>query len=97
MAFAVADFDFMPIDECCAGVPDIEGRIMEMSDAVSAERERGIEKRKEVAQCDSDAQHAASHRVYPKPLAKYENVVADPELFKETLMKLHGEMGTKFM
>ncbi|KAG6475803.1 hypothetical protein ZIOFF_065032 [Zingiber officinale] len=88
----------MSIDECCAGVPGIEGRIMEMSDAASAaERERGIEKRKEVALCDSDAQHAASHRAYPKPLAKYENVVADPELFKETLMKLHAEMGTKFM
>lgn len=77
------------------GIPDIEGWIMEMSDA--AEKEKGIEKRKEVAQCDFDAQHASNYRAYPKPLAKYEDVVAEPELFKETLMKLHADMGTKFM
>ncbi|KAG6520477.1 hypothetical protein ZIOFF_017533 [Zingiber officinale] len=68
---------------------------MEMSDA--AEKEKGIEKMKEVAQCDFDAQQAANYRAYPKPLAKYEDVVADPELFKDTLMKLHADMGTKFM
>lgn len=35
--------------------------------------------------------------VYPAPLAKYEDVVADPKLFLHTLEKLHASMGTKFM
>ncbi|KAK2975178.1 hypothetical protein RJ640_022070 [Escallonia rubra] len=34
---------------------------------------------------------------YPPPLATYEDVVASPKLFIDTLMKLHAAMGTKFM
>ncbi|XP_057436621.1 high mobility group B protein 15-like [Lotus japonicus] len=34
---------------------------------------------------------------YPVPLAKYEEVVANPKLFIFTLEKLHASMGTKFM
>ncbi|KAK2999798.1 hypothetical protein RJ639_023062 [Escallonia herrerae] len=34
---------------------------------------------------------------YPPPLAAYEDVVASPKLFIDTLMKLHAAMGTKFM
>lgn len=34
---------------------------------------------------------------YPPPLAKYEDVVASPRLFMDTLGKLHATMGTKFM
>ncbi|THU50535.1 hypothetical protein C4D60_Mb06t21250 [Musa balbisiana] len=69
---------------------------MEMNDGVA---ERDSEKRKEVMRSDSKEglEPGANYRAYPKPLAKYEDVVADPELFKDTLMKLHAEMGTKFM
>ncbi|KAI5335938.1 hypothetical protein L3X38_026072 [Prunus dulcis] len=34
---------------------------------------------------------------YPAPLAKHEEVVANPRLFMATLEKLHASMGTKFM
>ncbi|CAL5190933.1 unnamed protein product [Lathyrus oleraceus] len=34
---------------------------------------------------------------YPEPLAKYDDVVANPKLFMVTLEKLHASMGTKFM
>ncbi|CAB4261470.1 unnamed protein product [Prunus armeniaca] len=34
---------------------------------------------------------------YPAPLAKHEEVVANPKLFMATLEKLHTSMGTKFM
>ncbi|KAK9933233.1 hypothetical protein M0R45_020436 [Rubus argutus] len=34
---------------------------------------------------------------YPAPLAKYEEVAANPKLFMSTLEKLHASMGTKFM
>ncbi|CAO2822489.1 unnamed protein product [Amaranthus hypochondriacus] len=34
---------------------------------------------------------------YPAPLAKYEEVVADPQLFMVTLEKFHATMATKFM
>lgn len=34
---------------------------------------------------------------YPKPLAKYKDVVASAKLFMETLEKLHAAMATKFM
>ncbi|KAK1271465.1 High mobility group B protein 15 [Acorus gramineus] len=39
----------------------------------------------------------SQYHPYPPPLAKYEEVVANPQLFKETLEKLHSTMGTKFM
>ncbi|XP_008778105.1 high mobility group B protein 15-like isoform X2 [Phoenix dactylifera] len=39
----------------------------------------------------------ANYIPYPKPLAKYEEVIANPELFRETLEKLHATLGTKFM
>ncbi|KAL9237826.1 hypothetical protein vseg_012329 [Gypsophila vaccaria] len=39
---------------------------------------------------------SASNSQYPAPLAKYEEVVADPQLFMTTLRKLHSVMGTKF-
>ncbi|XP_010413944.1 PREDICTED: high mobility group B protein 15-like [Camelina sativa] len=35
-------------------------------------------------------------RVYPSPLATYEQVVADKDLFMSTLSNLHSQMGTKF-
>ncbi|XP_045796419.1 high mobility group B protein 15-like [Trifolium pratense] len=35
--------------------------------------------------------------LYPEPLAKYDDVVANPKLFMLTLEKLHASMGTKFM
>ncbi|PQQ12187.1 high mobility group B protein 15 [Prunus yedoensis var. nudiflora] len=34
---------------------------------------------------------------YPAPLAKHEEVVANPKLFMATLEKLHASMGTKFI
>ncbi|KAL6191234.1 hypothetical protein ACLB2K_037625 [Fragaria x ananassa] len=34
---------------------------------------------------------------YPAPLAKYEEVAANPKMFMSTLEKLHASMGTKFM
>ncbi|TKY50596.1 High mobility group B protein 15 [Spatholobus suberectus] len=40
---------------------------------------------------------ASSSRAYPFPLAKYEEVVDNPQLFMFTLEKLHASMGTKFM
>ncbi|KAK1294093.1 High mobility group B protein 15 [Acorus calamus] len=39
----------------------------------------------------------SQYHPYPPPLAKYEEVIANPKLFKETLEKLHSTMGTKFM
>ncbi|XP_019093216.1 PREDICTED: high mobility group B protein 15-like [Camelina sativa] len=35
-------------------------------------------------------------RVYPSPLATYDQVVADKDLFMSTLANLHSQMGTKF-
>lgn len=40
---------------------------------------------------------ASSYRAYPAPLAKYEEVANNPNLFMSTLERLHEEMGTKFM
>ncbi|KAF9606771.1 hypothetical protein IFM89_028147 [Coptis chinensis] len=40
---------------------------------------------------------AAKLYVYPSPLAKYEEIVADPGVFMSTLEKLHATMRTKFM
>lgn len=40
---------------------------------------------------------ASGYHPYPAPLAKYEDIVADPRLFMHTLEKLHTSMGTKFM
>lgn len=34
---------------------------------------------------------------FPSPLAKYEDVVQDVNLFMQTLEKLHRFMGTRFM
>lgn len=34
---------------------------------------------------------------YPPPLANYEDVVASPKLFMDTLENHHAAMGTKFM
>ncbi|KAK8608986.1 hypothetical protein V6N13_025295 [Hibiscus sabdariffa] len=39
----------------------------------------------------------SSYTPYPPALARYEDVVACPELFLATLEKLHATMGTKFM
>ncbi|KAF7837109.1 high mobility group B protein 15 [Senna tora] len=39
----------------------------------------------------------SNYHPYPAPLAKYQDVVADPRLFMHTLEKLHTSMGTKFM
>ncbi|TMX03593.1 hypothetical protein EJD97_015707 [Solanum chilense] len=38
-----------------------------------------------------------NYQPYPLPLVKYENIVASPQLFMETLQKLHAFMRTKFM
>ncbi|KAH0634402.1 hypothetical protein KY284_037188 [Solanum tuberosum] len=38
-----------------------------------------------------------NYHPYPPPLVTYENVVASPQLFMETLQKLHADMRTKFM
>ncbi|KAJ8530747.1 hypothetical protein K7X08_023628 [Anisodus acutangulus] len=38
-----------------------------------------------------------NYHPYPPPLATYENVVASPQLFMDTLLKLHAAMRTKFM
>ncbi|XP_048333726.2 high mobility group B protein 15 isoform X1 [Ziziphus jujuba] len=40
---------------------------------------------------------SSSFLPYPPPLAKHEDVVANPKLFISTLEKLHASMGTKFM
>ncbi|WOL05984.1 high mobility group B protein 9-like [Canna indica] len=73
-----------------------EKRNMELGDNAG---EKASEKMKEVMEddCVKDSGPGADFRPYPKPLAKYEDVIADPELLKETLMRLHAEMGTKFM
>nr|GMD34298.1 high mobility group B protein 15-like [Ipomoea batatas]GME07539.1 high mobility group B protein 15-like [Ipomoea batatas] len=34
---------------------------------------------------------------YPPPLATYQDVVASPQLFMDTLQRLHASLGTKFM
>lgn len=52
--------------------------------------------------CDSKSsfpmKDASSNFIpYPAPLAKYEEVAANPKLFMSTLEKLHASMGTKFM
>lgn len=38
-----------------------------------------------------------NYHPYPPPLATYENVVGSPQLFMDTLQKLHAAMRTKFM
>nr|XP_009781484.1 PREDICTED: high mobility group B protein 9-like isoform X2 [Nicotiana sylvestris] len=38
-----------------------------------------------------------NYHPYPPPLASYENVVASPQLFMDTLQKFHAAMRTKFM
>uniref|UniRef100_A0A1S3XEA0 High mobility group B protein 15-like n=2 Tax=Nicotiana TaxID=4085 RepID=A0A1S3XEA0_TOBAC len=38
-----------------------------------------------------------NYHPYPPPLATYENVVASPQLFMDTLQKFHAAMRTKFM
>lgn len=38
-----------------------------------------------------------NYHPYPPPLVTYENVVASPQLFMDTLQKLHAAMRTKFM
>ena len=40
---------------------------------------------------------ASNFHLYPAPLAKYDDIVANPKLFISTLEKLHASMGTKFM
>ncbi|KAL2323856.1 hypothetical protein Fmac_022914 [Flemingia macrophylla] len=40
---------------------------------------------------------ASSYHAYPLPLAKYEEVIDNSQLFMFTLEKLHTSMGTKFM
>ena len=40
---------------------------------------------------------ASNFYLYPAPLAKYDDVVADSKLFLQTLGNLHQSMGTKFM
>lgn len=40
---------------------------------------------------------SGSYHQHPAPLAKYEDVVCNPQLFMTTLEKLHVAMGTKFM
>jgi|UniRef100_A0A2N9G4M4 hypothetical protein len=34
---------------------------------------------------------------YPPPLAKYEDVVVNPNVFMDSLEKLHASLGSKFM
>ncbi|GAB2295706.1 hypothetical protein Dimus_029860 [Dionaea muscipula] len=48
-------------------------------------------------QIQSPLANKVGYHRYPPPLAKYEEVVANPKLFMETLEKLHAAMGTKFM
>ncbi|KAJ0988998.1 hypothetical protein J5N97_007354 [Dioscorea zingiberensis] len=45
----------------------------------------------------ADAANQPNYHPYPEPLETYENVVSDPNLFMQTLQKLHRMMGTKFM
>jgi len=40
---------------------------------------------------------ATSFRAYPLPLARYEEIVENSQLFMFTLEKLHASMGTKYM
>lgn len=39
----------------------------------------------------------ADTNIYPSALATYDAVAASPDLFMETLEKLHKSIGTKFM
>ncbi|KAJ8491929.1 hypothetical protein OPV22_013650 [Ensete ventricosum] len=65
----------------------------------------GSDKGKHVVVTNSHPQHVgeegasspAEYHPYPTPLSDYEDVIADPKLFRETLEKLHSAMGTKFM
>ncbi|XP_047318364.1 high mobility group B protein 15-like [Impatiens glandulifera] len=45
----------------------------------------------------SSSSSALQCRPYPPPLARYEDVMVDRNLFMDTLEKLHVTMGTKFM
>lgn len=49
-----------------------------------------------VAQKDA-AGDGNNYNPYPPPVAKYEEVIADRELFIKSLEKLHAILGTKFM
>ncbi|CAA6659799.1 unnamed protein product [Spirodela intermedia] len=49
-----------------------------------------------MAQKDA-ASDANNYNPYPPPVAKYEEVIADRELFIKSLEKLHATLGTKFM
>ncbi|KAK9140782.1 hypothetical protein Scep_010463 [Stephania cephalantha] len=42
-------------------------------------------------------QPSSNNCSYPSPVASYEAVVANPQLFRESLEKLHHQMSTKFM
>ncbi|XXG49231.1 hypothetical protein AAC387_Pa02g3472 [Persea americana] len=43
------------------------------------------------------AEKEADTNIYPSALTTYEEVAASPELFMETLEKLHKSIGTKFI
>ncbi|KAF5192650.1 High mobility group b protein [Thalictrum thalictroides] len=45
----------------------------------------------------ADVAASSKHYVYPQPLAKYEDIVANPKVFMNTLENLHATMRTKFM
>ncbi|KAI3697085.1 hypothetical protein L6452_29827 [Arctium lappa] len=40
---------------------------------------------------------AMQYYLYPPPIARYEDVIANPKLFMDTLGNFHAAMGTKFM
>lgn len=42
-----------------------------------------------------DSETAMVDHHYPEPLAKYEDVIANPKLFAETLEDFHSIVGTK--
>ena len=58
--------------------------------------EKGKQLEAGMSEKDSAAE-ANSLNLYPPPMAKYEEVVADRELFIKSLEKLHATLGTKFM
>ncbi|PIA36054.1 hypothetical protein AQUCO_03400154v1 [Aquilegia coerulea] len=45
----------------------------------------------------ADVVTSSKYYVYPQPLAKYEDIVANPKVFMNTLENLHATMRTKFM
>lgn len=46
---------------------------------------------------EQQGEAASSYHSYPPPLATYEDIVTSPDLFMDTLKKLHLSMATKFM